>query len=296
VIFSGLASADRVFEFFDEQPMIQDGPNCRCLQNVRGELAFENVVFHYPTERDSAVLKDVSFTVPPGRRIAIVGPSGAGKSTMLQLIMRFYDPSAGRVTIDGQDVRELGQASLRAGIGMVMQDSMFFAGTIEENLRLADEDATREQMREALQNANALEFVDAMPAGVHTLIGERGTRLSGGQKQRLSIARVFLKNPPILLFDEATSALDSLAERLVQAAMERLMKGRTTIIVAHRISTIQAADEIMVLQDGKITARGNHAQLLDISSLYRDLCSHQRLMPAVIPIAAADGQPIIGSA
>jgi ABC-type multidrug transport system fused ATPase/permease subunit len=294
-IFSGLASADRVFEFFDEQPMIQDSPNCRRLQNVRGEMAFENVVYHYPAERGTAVLKDVSFAVAPGRRVAIVGASGAGKSTILQLIMRFYDPSAGRVTVDGQDVRELGQASLRAGIGMVMQDSMFFAGTIEENLRLADEDATPEQMREALRNANALDFVQAMPAGLQTLIGERGMRLSGGQKQRLSIARVFLKNPPILLFDEATSALDSMAERLVQAAMERLMKGRTTIIVAHRISTIQAADEILVLQDGKITARGNHIQLLDISALYRDLCSHQHLLGAVPAIAATDGRAIIGS-
>jgi ABC-type multidrug transport system fused ATPase/permease subunit len=276
-IFAGLASADRVFDFFDERPLVEDKPSSIALAEVRGEVAFEDVVFRYPTESDAVVLDHVSFTVPVGRRIAIVGPSGAGKSTILQLIMRFYDPAAGRVAIDGHDLRGLTQASLRANVGMVMQDSMFFAGTIEANLRLANEDATSVQMLQALQYANALEFVNAMPNGLRTMIGERGTRLSGGQKQRLSIARVFLKNPPILLFDEATSALDSMAERQVQAAMEKLMKGRTTIIVAHRISTIQSADEILVIQKGVITGRGSHDQLLETSALYRELCRHQHL-------------------
>lgn len=276
-IFAGLASADRVFDFFDERPLIEDLPTSKVAADISGDIRFEDVVFRYPTERDAVVLDRVTFAVPPGRKIAIVGPSGAGKSTVLQLIMRFYDPSEGRVTIDGQDIRGLTQASLRAQVGMVMQDSMFFAGSIEANLRLADENATAEEMREALEHANALEFVDAMPQGLRTLIGERGTRLSGGQKQRLSIARVFLKNPPILLFDEATSALDSMAERQVQSAMEKLMSGRTTVIVAHRISTIQSADEILVMQKGVITGRGSHDELLETSGLYRDLCRHQHL-------------------
>lgn len=293
-IFTGLASADRVMEIFDERPLVQDAPQAAEMNGCGGRIAFEDVNFNYPAEKDAAVLQGVSFTVPAGRRVAIVGPSGAGKSTILQLIMRFYDPLSGRITIDGRDIREVTQVSLRSHIGMVMQDSAFFSGTIEDNLRLAREDATAEQMEAALSAANALEFIRAMPAGLKTVLGERGVRLSGGQKQRLSIARVFLKDPPILLFDEATSSLDSLAERLVQQAMDRLMKGRTTIIVAHRISTIQNADEILVLQKGRITARGSHLELLAASTLYRNLCAHQHLTVADGEAlrAVADGDTI----
>ena len=277
-LFAGLASADRVFEIFDERPLVQDAPDARELTGVRGEIAFEHVSFNYPTETRNPVLRDVSFTIEPGQRLAIVGPSGAGKSTILQLVLRFYDPAAGRVLIDGQDLREMAQRSLRAHIGMVMQESVFFSGTVAENLRLGRADATEQQMRDALAAADLLAFIDEQPDGIHTTLGERGARLSGGQKQRLSIARVFLKNPPILLFDEATSSLDSLAEKQVQAAMERLMAGRTTLIVAHRISTVQNADRILVLRDGKVQATGTHAELAANDPLYRQLCLHQQLV------------------
>lgn len=276
-IFTGLASADRVLEIFDEKPMVRDAADALALPAVRGDIAFENVSFNYPAEKDQAVLRQVSFVVPAGRRVAIVGPSGAGKSTILQLIMRFYDPLEGRITVDGHDLRRLEQSNLRGFIGMVMQDSAFFSGAIDDNLRLAREDATAGEIESALAAANALDFIKAMPQGIKTVLGERGVRLSGGQKQRLSIARVFLKNPPILLLDEATSSLDSLAERQVQQAMDRLMTGRTTLIVAHRISTIQNADEIIVLHHGRLAARGRHAELLSTSPLYRSLCAHQHL-------------------
>jgi ATP-binding cassette, subfamily B, putative efflux pump len=276
-IFTGLASADRVFDYFDQVPMIQNAPDAKPLVGVRGEIAFRDVVFHYPTEQGMCVLDHVSFTVPSGRRVAIVGPSGAGKSTVLQLIMRFYDPQEGAVTIDGRDIRQVTSATLRSHIGLVMQESVFFAGTIEDNLHLACPSATAEQMMYALESANATEFIHAMPQGLKTVLGERGVRLSGGQKQRLSIARVFLRNPPIVLLDEATSSLDSMAEQQVQAAMERLMQGRTVIIVAHRISTIQDADQILVLQEGHIVATGVHHDLLSAGGLYAQLCSHQQL-------------------
>jgi ABC-type multidrug transport system fused ATPase/permease subunit len=279
-IFTGLASADRVLEIFDENPLVRDAADAVTLPAVRGDIAFENVSFNYPAEKDQPVLRQVSFVVPAGRRVAIVGPSGAGKSTLLQLIMRFYDPLEGRITLDGQDLRRLAQANLRGFVGMVMQDSAFFSGSIEDNLRLAKEDATAQELEAALAGANALEFIQAMPRGLKTVLGERGVRLSGGQKQRLSIARVFLKNPPILLLDEATSSLDSLAERQVQQAMDRLMTGRTTLIVAHRISTIQNADEIIVLHHGRLVARGRHVELLSTCPLYRSLCAHQHLSVA----------------
>ncbi len=281
-IFAGMAAADRVFDFFDESPMIRPPAQPRTLDAVGGEIVFDHVTFNYPTERDQPVLQDVCLRVAPARRVAIVGPSGAGKSTIFQLLLRFYDPLGGRIMIDGVDLRELHLPWLRSNVGLVMQESVFFSGTIEENLRLGDEDATLEQMRLALVNANALDFIDAMPSGLKTVLGERGVRLSGGQKQRLSIARIFLKNPPILLFDEATSSLDSVSERQVQAAMDRLMAGRTTIIVAHRIATIQNADEILVLQGGKITETGSHDRLLQSSALYNELCTHQQLGSTLI--------------
>jgi len=276
-LFAGLASADRVFELFDETPTVQDAPHAVDLNSVRGEINFEAVTFNYPTESDQAVLDEISFSVRAGTRVAIVGPSGAGKSTILQLILRFYDPLGGRVTIDGQDLRGLTQQSIRANTGIVMQESIFFSGTIEENLRFGRADATIDQMRQALDSADMLAFIDSQPSGIQTVLGERGARLSGGQKQRLSIARVFLKDPPIVLFDEATSSLDSLAERQVQQAMARLMKGRTTIVVAHRISTIQSAHSILVVSDGKLCAQGKHEELIGSNPLYRDLYRHQRL-------------------
>jgi ABC-type multidrug transport system fused ATPase/permease subunit len=277
-IFTATASADRIFDVFDAAPLIQDAPDAKPLQTVRGEIVFTDVAFRYPTEQDQAVLEHFNLRIPAGKIVALVGPSGAGKSTILQLILRFYDPLAGVIQIDGQDIRQFAQASLRERIGMVMQESVFFAGTIEENLRLAKLDATPEELRSALRSANALDFVEEMPAGLSTLLGERGVRLSGGQKQRLSIARVFLKDPPILLLDEATSSLDSVSERLVQEAMNELMKGRTTVVVAHRISTVLGADEMFVLEAGKIIASGRHEELLKTCPLYYDLCLHQQVV------------------
>lgn len=276
-VFTATAAADRIFDFFDERPLIRDAVDAREVSGLDGDIRFESVTFNYPTESQEVVLNEVSFHISSGRTVAVVGPSGAGKSTILQLILRFYDPKAGRVLIDGQDVRQLRQASLRRHIGMVMQESVFFAGTIEENLRLARPDASAAEVRDALRHANALALVDQMPGGVQTVLGERGVRLSGGQKQRLSIARVFLKDPPILLFDEATSSLDSVAEKLVQAAMDELMKGRTTLVVAHRISTVQDADEILVIDRGRIIGVGTHPQLLESCPVYYSLCAHQQL-------------------
>jgi subfamily B ATP-binding cassette protein MsbA len=279
IIFAGMASADRVFDFFDETPLVKDRDDARDLGDVRGEIVFENVSFKYPTEETGRVILDnFSCTIPAGKRIALVGPSGTGKSTLLLLLLRFYDPQSGTIRIDGTDITRLKQRSLRRQLGMVMQESVFFSGTIAENLRLAREDASDADMRDALNNANALEFVDEMPDGLNSFIGERGARLSGGQKQRLSIARAFLKNPPILLLDEATSALDSMSERLVHEAMDRLMKGRTSIVVAHRISTVANADEIIVLKNGNIEAKGRHGELLVECALYRNLCRQQGLV------------------
>jgi len=278
-VFAGLASADRVFELFDEKPLVTDAPHAHDLGEVRGRIAFEDVSFYYPARADQRVLDRVRFEVPAGQRLAIVGPSGAGKSTILQLILRFYDPHEGRVTIDGNDLRDLTQRSLRRNVGMVMQESVFFSGTIADNLRLGRAEATEDEMREALASADLLEFVDSQRDGLYTLLGERGASLSGGQKQRLSIARVFLKDPPVLLFDEATSSLDSLAEKQVQAAMGRLMTGRTTVIVAHRIATVRNADRILLLDEGRIRATGRHEELLARDRLYQELCAHQHVAP-----------------
>ena len=277
IVFSGLASLDRVFEYFEASPMVQDAPDAVPLQHVRGEVALEDVTFNYPVESNVTVLDNVSLTVPEGRKIAIVGPSGAGKSTVLHLLLRFYDPRKGRVLIDGKDVRTIQQQSLRDNIGIVMQESVFLSGTVAENLQFAKLHATDEEMWEALRNADAEDFVRDAPDGLHTMLGERGTRLSGGQKQRLAIARVFLKDPSILIFDEATSSLDSVAEVQIQDTMKRLLKGRTAILIAHRIATIQDADEIIVLDEGKIVARGTHEELMQASHLYATLCELQSI-------------------
>jgi len=274
-IFSGLASADRIFDFFDEQALVKDKDNARDMSEAKGKISFESVTFRYPREEDKIVLDNFSMHVQAGKKIGLVGPSGAGKSTILSLIMRFYDPDSGIVRIDDQDLKDYKQKSVRNQLGIVMQESMFFAGTIAENLRLAKDDATKPEMRRALENANAMEFVNEMPDNPETVLGERGVKLSGGQKQRLSIARVFLRDPPILLFDEATSSLDSISEKLVQEAMNRLMAGRTAIIIAHRISTIINADEIFVLENGKIAQTGTHKDLLKNNVLYRELCRQQ---------------------
>ncbi len=279
-LFVGLASLDRVFDFFEQTPMVEDSPSAEELTEVEGKISFENVWFNYPVDTETTVLAGVSFAVEAGETLAIVGPSGAGKSTILQLLLRFYDPLEGAIRIDGRDIREFKQRSVRDKIGVVMQENVFFSGTIADNLLFAKPDATREQMRKALSDANALQFIEQFPHKLDTLLGERGVRLSGGEKQRLACARAFLKNPPILVFDEATSALDSVSEMQVQAAMEKLLLGRTAIIIAHRIATVRKANKILVLNNGKILDIGTHSELISRCELYATLCKHQSLEPS----------------
>lgn len=230
-------------------------------------MCYENVSFHY-SDDDTPVLTDVSFTIPAGKSIALVGPSGSGKTTICSLLPRFYDVTGGRVTIDGQDVRELTLESLRSQIGIVQQDVYLFCGTIGENIAYGKPGASMEEIVDAARKANIHDFIQSLPDGYDTFVGERGTRLSGGQKQRISIARVFLKNPPILILDEATSALDNESERWIQQSLTELAKNRTTITIAHRLSTIRGADEILVVADNGIAERGTHEELLEKDGIY----------------------------
>jgi ABC-type multidrug transport system fused ATPase/permease subunit len=249
------------------------------MQAVLGKVEFDQVCFSYPNnapeQEQVSILENISFTVEPGQRVALVGPSGAGKSTLVALIPRFYDVKSGSVHIDGHDVRDLQVKSLRTHIGVVMQDAILFSGTIEENLRYGKPDATQEELMAACKAANALDFITGFQNGFQSEVGEGGSFLSGGQKQRLTIARAFLKNPKILVLDEATAALDAEAERLVKEALQHLMEGRTTFIIAHRLSTVVNADKIFVLQDGKIIEEGTHADLLRLGGLYHRLYSQQ---------------------
>ena len=240
-----------------------------------GTVAFENVRFNYPSRPDSAALDGVSFDVAAGERVALVGPSGAGKSTVFELLLRFYDPAEGRVRVDGVDLREAEPAELRARIGLVAQEPFVFSADAWENIRYGRPGATADEVRAAAEAAAAAEFLDALPDGFDTFLGEKGVRLSGGQRQRIAIARALLRDPAILLLDEATSALDSESERLVQDALARLMAGRTTLVIAHRLATVQAADRIVVLDEGRIDAIGSHAELIRTSALYARLAALQ---------------------
>jgi subfamily B ATP-binding cassette protein MsbA len=273
VLSNSLAAIDRIFEYFDTQPHVVERPGAQKLGECRGAIAFEGVTFGY--EADNPVLRDVSLAIAPGETIALVGPSGAGKTTFANLIPRFYDPNAGRLCIDGHDLRDLELASLRRHIGIVNQETILFSGTVQENLLLAKPDAGRDEILAALDAANAREFVEDLPEGLWTEIGERGTTLSGGQRQRLALARAFLKDPRILLLDEATSALDSRAERRIQQALARLLRGRTSIVIAHRLSTILNADRIVVLENGRVVDVGKHAELLARGGLYAQLYHEQ---------------------
>ena len=263
----GLSGFRRYLEVVETEPEIQDKEGAIDLENVKGDVCYDNVSFHY-SDDNKTVLSQVSIHIPAGKSVALVGPSGGGKTTICSLLPRFYDVTAGKVTIDGKDVRDLTLKSLRNQIGMVQQDVYLFDGTIRENIAYGKPDATDEEIKEAARRANMDDFIMQLPKQYDTYVGEKGTRLSGGQKQRISIARVFLKNPPILILDEATSALDNESERYIQKSLEELAKNRTTITIAHRLSTIQRSDEIIVITEDGIAERGTHETLLAKNGIY----------------------------
>lgn len=262
----GLAGFERFTEVMDTMPDIVDDKDAKELNNVQGVIDFENVSFSY--EEEETVLENINLHVDAGKSVAIVGPSGGGKTTLCALIPRFYDVTGGSVRIDGVDIRNVTQKSLRSYIGIVQQDVYLFNGTIKENIAYGKQDATMEEIVEAARNADLLDFIESLPDRFDTEVGERGTRLSGGQKQRIAIARVFLKNPPILILDEATSALDNESERYIQESLDKLAVGRTTITIAHRLSTILGADEIIVLDGDGIKEKGTHKQLIKEGGIY----------------------------
>ncbi|MEX0838858.1 MAG: ABC transporter ATP-binding protein/permease [Parvibaculum sp.] len=273
-IRQALIDMETMFDLLQVPPEISDAADARPLQVMGGELVFENVGFFYDPDR--RILDDVSFRVPAGRTLAIVGPSGAGKSTISRILYRFYDIAEGSVRIDGQDIREVTQASLRAAIGMVPQDTVLFNDTIRYNIRYGRPDANDDEVEAAARLAQISGFIERLPKGYETRVGERGLKLSGGEKQRVAIARTILKNPPILLLDEATSALDTHTEKEIQAALKRISENRTTLIIAHRLSTVIDADEILVLEQGRVMERGRHADLLAKGGIYATMWDRQR--------------------
>lgn len=269
----GMASFERFTEVLDIKPQIEDKPDAVPLKVSKGEIVFSHVNFSYETEEKSIIIDDLNLHIPGGVKAALVGESGAGKSTIVSLLGRFYERGSGRISIDGMDVDDVTQKSLHDAIGFVQQNVFLFDASIRENLRYGKADATDEEMWEALRNANLYSFVSSLPDGLDTEVGERGTRLSGGQKQRLSIARIFLKNPKILVFDEATSSLDTESEKLIQDAFDRLAEGRTSIVIAHRLSTIKDSDIIFVIDKGQVKESGSHEELLGEKGIYYRLYS-----------------------
>lgn len=270
-----IGASRRIFELLDERSDLPEPRAPRALDQVRGQVAFEQVAFRYAGRGDDLVLDGIDLVADPGETIALVGPSGAGKSTLVSLVPRFYDPVAGRVLLDGVDVRDLATRDLRRQVGIVPQDTLLFSGSVADNVRYGRPDASDDEVVAAARAANADGFIRAFPDGYATTVGERGVKLSGGQRQRIAIARALLKNPRILILDEATSSLDSESEALVQAALERLMEGRTTFVIAHRLSTVHGADRILVMDGGRIVQRGAHAELVERPGLYRDLHARQ---------------------
>jgi ABC-type transport system involved in Fe-S cluster assembly fused permease/ATPase subunit len=295
-IKQAIVDIELMFDILQQNPEIQDRPGAMPLVVSRGVVRFENVEFNYDPPRK--ILRGVSFDVAAGKTIAIVGPSGAGKSTISRLLFRFYEPSAGRITIDGQDIAGVTQTSLRESIGMVPQDTVLFNDSVLYNIRYGRDGATDEEVTKAAVDAQIDNFIRSLPQGYGAQVGERGLKLSGGEKQRVAIARTILKGPPILVLDEATSALDSFTEREIQAALERVSKGRTTLIIAHRLSTVVHADEILVLDKGVIVERGTHEELLARSGVYAALWSRQREVDAAqetlrrAGVTAGDEEPV----
>lgn len=273
-IRQGLTDIEEMFKLLDRQPEIEDKPGAKPLAVTGPVVKFDDVQFHYDADRP--ILKGVSFEVPAGKTIAVVGPSGAGKSTISRLLYRFYDVIEGKITIDGQDLRDVTQESLRAAIGMVPQDTVLFNDTIAYNIRYGRPDATDAEVRKAAELAQIGHFIESLPKGYDTQVGERGLKLSGGEKQRVAIARTILKGPPILILDEATSALDSKTEEDIKSALDVVSANRTTLVIAHRLSTVVNADEIIVLRDGQIAERGTHHRLLVKQGLYAQMWNRQR--------------------
>jgi len=273
------SSGERIFEILDAVPDVQDAPDAYALPALEGHVRFEAVSFSYgSSQKYSRVLQEVSFDAHPGQIVALLGPTGSGKSTIISLIPRFYDPTAGRITLDGHDLRRVTIRSLRTQVGIVMQETTLFAASVRENIAFGNPDASQDEIIAAAQAAQAHEFILQMPEGYDTRVGERGVTLSGGQKQRIAIARALLMDPRILILDDATASVDSETESLIQKAFDRLMQGRTTFVIAHRLGTVRRADLILVLEHGRIAARGSHESLLHTSPLYAEIY-HQQLKP-----------------
>jgi ABC-type multidrug transport system fused ATPase/permease subunit len=271
-----IGATERVFELLEEIPEKINSTENQNFPKIKGDVSFENVAFTYPSRKEIQVLKEVSFTALSGQKIAIVGPSGAGKSTIASLLLRFYDTTGGSITIDDKNMLDYDLEALRGNMSIVPQDVILFGGTIKENIAYGKPNATDEEIMLAAKQANALQFIQGFPEQFETVVGERGIKLSGGQRQRIAIARALLKNPSILILDEATSSLDSESEKLVQEALEILMEGRTSIIIAHRLSTIRSADQILVLDQGQITEKGTHQELIAIENgIYKNLSNLQ---------------------
>jgi ATP-binding cassette subfamily B protein len=273
-ITQALVDMDAMFHLLHQPQEVKDKPDAGPLKVSGGEIRFDNVVFAYDPER--TVLKGISFTVPAGKTIAVVGPSGAGKSTISRILYRFYDIKGGSVTIDGQDIRDVTQASLRAAIGIVPQDTVLFNDTVRYNIAYGRIGASEAEIMEAARHAQIDKFIRELPLGYQSMVGERGLKLSGGEKQRVAIARTILKNPPILLLDEATSALDTHTEREIQGALQEISKNRTTLVIAHRLSTVVDADEILVLDHGEIVERGRHDDLIARKGAYAAMWNKQK--------------------
>jgi len=274
-----LADMERMFALAHEHTEVADSPDAAALVVGAGEVRFEHVDFGYETNRQ--ILFDVSFTIPAGKTVAVVGPSGAGKSTLSRLLFRFYDVTGGRITVNGQDIRRVRQASLRAAIGIVPQDTILFNDSIEYNIAYGRPGATHDEIVAAAQLAQIHAFIESTPEGYATPVGERGLKLSGGEKQRVAIARAVLKGPRILIFDEATSALDSKSEKAIQAELDRIQVGRTTLVIAHRLSTVMDADQILVMDGGRIVERGTHSALLAADGYYAQMWRLQQQEHAV---------------